>query len=197
MTHRRFQILFLLALILSAPALAAVSPSGNVSNYTGTISVNIPITMEDTAYPPAMFYFFAVFGFVMIGLGIVFIADSTNVPSISIVACGLLAAGCFLICAMSAPYIADSYVSVQSGSVTSVNNYIFSPWVGLAMWGGFVAGIVVTILGTLSFFGMLSRFGIGSAQKGDYLELDGQQNPEDRFGMPEGNYKRIGKGKAK
>ena len=183
--------------LLISPVLGDVSATGNVTNYTGTVAVNVPITMEDVAYPPAMFYFFAVFGFVMIGLGIVFISDNTNVPSGGIVACGLLAMGCFLICAFSAPYVADSYVSVQSGSVTSVNNYIFSPWVGLAMWGGSIAGLVIAILGTLSYFGVFSRKGAGDAQRGDYLETDGPQNPEDSFGRGEQDYKRIGKGKAR
>ena len=183
------RILFALigiALCISV-SLAAVTPYGNVSNYTSpegiSITTNVPLSLEDIAYPQELFYFFAVFGFVMIGLGVVFFSDSTSIPSGGIVSCGIIAFGCFLIDALSAPLVASQYVAYQGTSLVSINNYLFSSWVGYAMWGGAIAGFVIFIAGVLSYFGWFSRKGVGSAQQGDYLETDGDAMQEDTYRM--------------
>lgn len=177
-------LLFMMAVIVSVTA--APYAYGNISNYTApgggsdtiTINTNVPLTMEDTAYPAELFYFLMVFGFCMIGLAIVFVADNTNVPSISITACGLISMGCFLISAYIAPLVASTTVSQQAtaGSiyVTSVNNYLFSPWVGYFAWGCFIAAFIVFLTGALSFFGYFHKTGSGKAWRGDYVEQDGQ-----------------------
>jgi hypothetical protein len=77
---------------------------------------------------------------------------------------------------MMAPYVATHAVisQVVSGTiyVTEINTYLFSPWVGYAMWGGGVAGFVMFILGGLSFIGWFHRKGIKDARNGKYIETD-------------------------
>ena len=63
--------------------------------------------------------------------------------------------------------------------VNSVIIYTASPWMSYACWGIAVAGFVVTVAGVLSFWGVFQRKGLAQAQKGDFLEQDGQgQNSE-------------------
>jgi len=159
--------LFLITAGIPIVAGAPVAPYGNVSgsynNTTGSddlyINTNIPLTMEEVAFPPLLFYFFVALGSVCILAGIWFISRPDQIPSYAIMGCGLLAFGAFAIAAVMAPLVASSGSTVHiipgtpnSVYVTEVNTYIFSSWVGWAMWGGALAGFVVFILGTLSMF---------------------------------------------
>ena len=187
MIPRRILLLALGMSLCISLVLASTAPYGNISNYTSpegiSVITNVPITIEDVAYPQELFYLLVVFGILFIGLGIVFIADSTTIPSMSITACGVLSMGSLAIAAFMAPLVAVQYVSYQSLSLTSINNYIFSPWVGLMCWGGATAGFILTVAGVLSYLGWLSRKGVGSAQQGDYLETDGEKQDEETYRM--------------
>lgn len=196
---RGYNLILLLLLIISAiPSIAyaaPVVPFGNDSaisaNYTITsgwdqirIFTNVPLTTEDVAFPIKIFYFFAVFGFAALLLGIVFVANDSYVPSLAILSCGILAMACFFIAATMAPYVATSTITndfvanttTNTIYITEINTYVFSSWVGNAMWGGAVAGLVMTILGTLSFIGWFHRKGLKDAARGKYVETDVQDD---------------------
>jgi len=90
-----------------------------------------------------------------------------------------------------APYTASIIVShiINPGTggntvyVTESAVYVFSPQHAQICWGLFVAGFVEAVLGTLSFFGYFLKTGQGKANKGEYMEHDGE----------DGGYRGVGK----
>jgi hypothetical protein len=160
---RKIQITMIagILLILCISFVSGVVPYGNISNTSGVVvNTNIPLTMEDVAFPPLLFYLFVAIGMLSVFAGIWFIARPDQIPSYAIMACGLFAFGAFLIAAFMAPLVAASGSTVHivpNGTtntvyVTEVNTYLFSAWVGYAMWGGSIAGLIILVLGTLSMF---------------------------------------------
>ena len=182
-------VMLLLALVVS-PVLATNAAYGGVlTNYTNTSGgvnietrVNIPLTVEDVAYPEWLWVLFALVGIGAIAYSISLIARNDGVPSIAIVMCGIFAFGAFLICAYMAPYVAS--IDVTKDVVIGCDNesdqifieqsvtYLFSPWVGWACWGGAIAGFIIAVAGTLSFFGWFHRKGMSEAKRGSYIETD-------------------------
>lgn len=194
---RKYFILVLLALvsILVTPASAdsSVAPYGGVlsnNSYnasTAAINVytNIPLTTEGIAYPPLLFYLFVAAGFISLMAGVWLVARSENVPSIAILMCGVFAFGAFAIAAFMAPYVASTAITQQmldsTMYISSINTYIFSPWVSQACWGGAIAGFIEAVAGTLSFFGWFHRKGMNDAKRGAYIETDTGEVVNSRF----------------
>ena len=187
--------LFVLVACQFVVATEQISPYGGVlMNYTNMSGgneiqtrVNIPLTVEDVAYPDWLFMLLLCTGLAFTIIGILLVARSESIPSAPITFCGIFAFGTFAVCAVMAPLVAtiktntDIVVSCNGTNavyVEQIVTYLFSPWVGWACWGGALAGFVLFVAGVLSYFGWLSRKGIGSAQKGDYLETEGDEEPE-------------------
>ena len=179
---------------------AQIAPYGGVlQNYTNTSGdveiqtrVNIPLTVEDVAYPDWLFAILAIAGLVFCIIGIYFVAKCNCIPSAPILFCGIFAFGLFTICALMAPLVAHVQTSTdivvnctgeKTVMVEQTVTYLFSAWVGYACWGGALAGIVLAVAGALSWLGWLNRTGIGEAQKGQYLETDGEESKEEYFRM--------------
>ena len=146
--------------------------------------VNIPLTVEEVAYPDWLFALLAIAGLVFVGYAISLIARNESVPSIAILMCGIFAFGIFVICAVMAPYVAS--IDITKDVVIGCNNesdqifieqsvtYLLSPWVGWACWGGALAGLLIAIAGGLSFLGWFNRTGMNEAKRGQYIETDGR-----------------------
>jgi len=197
------QIILVLVLLMSIQCAAAeiavgqdATAFGNVSgNYTSTtgtdnihVLVNFPLTMENVAFPLDIFYFFAILGSAALLIGIAYTAKSDSVPSVAILSCGLLAMGAFFVAAMLSPYVASQTINqdIVCGTpndiyITSINTYVFSPWVALAMGGGGAAGLLMSILGGLSFIGWFHRKGIKDASRGKYLESDVEDDQPGKY----------------
>jgi hypothetical protein len=193
-------LLYLLVLLLCLPHVAASfdnTPMAGVgANFTSSIGndlmesfVNIPVTMEDVAFPVALFYILMVLAFGILLFGIWFATRPEYIPANGIISCGILAMGLFFALAMMSPYVSTTTVTQlivpttgSSGSITlnatntlyltTVNVYQFSSWVAYMMWGGGVAGLVEAILGALAYLGWFHRKGLKNAQKGKYVETD-------------------------
>ncbi len=191
-------ILLILALFILTQAVSAEQTSaygGVLQNYTNTSDgvdihtrVNIPLTVEDVAYPDWLFAILAATGLSFCVLGIIFVARSDSIPSAPMLFCGLFAFGSLAACAVMAPYVAtirttsDIVVNCSGEPAIYIEQtvtYLFSAWVGYACWGGALAGIILAITGVLSWLGWLHRTGIGKAQRGEYLETDGEASQED------------------
>lgn len=147
----------------------------------------IPLTVQEIVYPLEFWYACWYFSWICLILGILMTAFRTHVPSLAIVAFGILAFGGFLICAVMLPYTATMHIDTQviqnfnkdgtstgnnSVYVTQVADYRASTVHAWICWGLSVAGFVEMILGTLSFIGWFHRKGIKDAGKGKYLETD-------------------------
>jgi len=181
---RFFGMILIIALIVSPSLAAGVAPIGgvvgngtfNTSGVDITVYANIPTTTEDVAYPASLFYAIAAIGALMSLLAIWFISHHDNVPSIAILCCGAIIFATFLIDAFMAPYVASTVVAqqvcVDTMYVTTINTYLFSPWVSYMCWGMATFGLLVTIAGALSFLGWFQRKGMKNAKKGKYLETD-------------------------
>ena len=180
------------------------APMGNVTGayqiYQGNdfwdINTNVPITTADNCYPEEVWLTIIGISIAFLFLATVFIARSESVPSIAITICGIVTFGMGLVASEMAPLV--GYVKTFSqviatvgsnGAVTlnatntiyvnSVIIYTTSPWMSYSCWGIAAAGFVVAIAGVLSFWGVFQRKGLAQAQKGDFLEQDGQgQNSE-------------------
>ena len=196
-----WHLLIFILLLLCIQPITAVSDTnqsayGNVSgNYTTIIGadnvhilVNVPLTMEDIAFPTDIFYFFAILGSASLLIGTAYTAKSNSVPSIAILSCGLIAMGAFFIAAMLSPYVATQTINqdIVCGIpndiyITLINTYVFSPWVALAMVGGGAAGLLMSILGGLSFIGWFHRKGIKDASRGKYLESDVEDDQPGKY----------------
>jgi hypothetical protein len=191
---KKILLLLIFLLVIPFSVHAQQSAYGNVSgNYivpagsdTAIINTNIPITLEDSAYPLDIFYFFAIIGVIGIFGGIWFSSRPDQIPCNAIIACGILACGAFYIASVMAPLVAVQQFStditnVQPATIylTETNIYVFSPWVSWAMDGGAIAGFIVALLGTLSYLGWFSRKGLKDAWNGKYLETeDGSGTPQ-------------------
>ena len=209
-----FGLFLIIAALVILPA--AVSALDNVTAYGGTMDVynvtsgnqllqirtNIPLTVEDIAYPDWLFEIMIAIGLVFLVSSLWFIARPTDVPSIAITMSGIIAFGCYSACALMAPYVAHidatrdiifntdgTYIIAVTQSVT----YLLSYWVGYACWGFALAGGVITIAGALSWAGYLHKKGLGDAAAGDYIESDmvGRGDPSTL------EYKRVGNGRPK
>jgi len=198
-----FKIILLLAIILSSIAIVSadqISPYGGVlANYTNQsgdseiqVRTNIPLTVEDVAYPDWLFALMVIIGSIFLVYSAMLIAMHETIPSISMIFCGVIATGVFAACALMAPLVANIKTNTDIVvSLTGTNTiyteqtvtYLLSSWVGWAMWGLALAGFVVFIAGVLSMFGYLQRKGVGEAQKGNYLELDGDATDEETYRM--------------
>lgn len=198
--HYLFYLLILLLVVppisATSESFTNVAMNGAATNYTYQVGndqleaiVNVPTTIEDVAYPVEFFYIFLAAGIGILLYGIWFATRPDYIPSMGIIACGFLALGIFFALAEMAPYVATTSVIQQivptvaaSGAtplnatntiyLTTVNNYVFSSWVGYMMWGGGVAGLVEAILGSLAYIGWFHRKGLKNAQKGKYIETD-------------------------
>ena len=183
---------FLLAAIVSPVTADAVAPYGGVLvNYTNQSGgseiqtrVNIPTTVEDVAYPDWLFYILVTAGLVFIIIGIWCVSRSDSVPSLAMIFTGVMAGGSFLVSAYMAPLVAtiktntDVVVSCTGANsiyVEQTVTYLFSDWVGWACYGGAAAGGIIIVAGALSLFGLLPRRLLGQAERGQYLEMDGEQ----------------------
>ena len=166
--------------------------TGVMQNYTNTngtvpvqILVNVPISNEDTVYPEWLFVFMGIVGVSFLIYSASLIARPDTIPSISMVYSGIIAFGSFLSMAMMSPLVGMTNVfsSVVNGTVyvTQTATFTLSPWVSYACWGFAIAGFIVVVAGVLSFFGWLNRKGIGDAQKGNYLETDGESTDENTY----------------
>lgn len=200
MNYRLIIILLILSFVISVVSADQIAPYGGVlANYTnqsgGTeiqIRTNIPLTVEDVAYPDWLFALMAIAGFAFILYSAVLIATHDTIPSLSMMYCGIIAFGTFAACAVMAPFVASiktntdivaSYTGNNTIYIEQTVTYLLSPWVGWACWGMALAGFVVLIAGVLSQFGYLKRRGIGSAQQGEYLETDGDEEREETYHM--------------
>jgi hypothetical protein len=100
---------------------------------------------------------------------------------------GVISFGIFAALAIMSPLVGYTSVfsSVVNGTayITQTVVYSMSPWMAWACWGMALAGFVVLIAGVLSQFGYLKRRGIGSAQQGEYLETDGDEEREETYHM--------------
>lgn len=158
----------------------------------------VPLTVQDVVYPLEFWYTVWWISWVCLILGILMTVFNDRIPSIAITAFGVLAFGGFLICAFMLPYTAQIYIDQQviqnvdkagvslgnnSIYITQVADYRASPVHAYICWGLSIAGFIEMILGALSFFGWFARKGVGSAQKGDYLETDGDAVQEDTYRM--------------
>ena len=193
-------LLYLIVLLLCFPHVSAafsnVPMSGVGANYTSLIGndlletfTNIPVTLENVAFPVEFFYILLVAAFGILLFGIWFATRPEYIPANGIIACGLLAMGLFFSLAMMSPYVSTTTVTQlivpttgASGSITlnatntlyltTVNVYQFSSWVAYMMWGGGVAGLIEAILGSLAYLGWFHRKGLKNALKGKYIETD-------------------------
>jgi hypothetical protein len=214
-TKMRVQIIFiiLLSMAMFSPVMAQtnVSAYGGVmelsSNTSGNdtlqIRTNIPLTVEDIAYPDWLFAIIAVIGLIFLVASIWFISRPDDVPIIAMLMSGFITAGCYTACAMMAPYVASIQVTRDivvgtDGSntiyVTQSVTYLLSPWVGWACWGMALAGGIVVIAAALSWAGYLDMKGLKAASEGRYLETDMPEGGQDQSSL---SYKRMGNGKAK
>jgi hypothetical protein len=190
-------VILLLAIVVGiSPVLAApVDPyTGVMQNYTNTngtvpvqILVNVPISAEDVVYPEWLFVMMGLIGSAFLLYSAHLVARSDTIPSMSLIYCGVIALGIFS--AMSVMSALVGYTSVFSSIenetvyITQTAVFTLSPWVAWACRGFALAGFVVMIAGVMSYFGWLKRKGIGAAQKGDYLETDGDAVDEETYKM--------------
>ena len=189
-------LLLLLVFVVISPALAGpVSPySGVMQNFTNTngtvpvqILINVPISTEDVVYPEWVFVLLGVIGASFLIYSATLIARPDTIPSISMMYSGIISFGIFAALAIMSPLVGYTSVfsSVVNGTayITQTVVYSMSPWMAWGCWGMALAGFVVLIAGVLSQFGYLKRRGIGSAQQGEYLETDGDEEREETYHM--------------
>ena len=165
----------------------------------------VPLTTQDTAYPIEFFYTLFLLSFGCLLLGVHYTSYKDHVPSIAILACGVLAFGGFLICAVMLPYTAQLYVDQQvlqnvdksgvpvgnnSVYINQVADYRASTFHAYVCWGLSIAGFVEMILGALSFIGWFQRKGIKDASRGKYIETDIE---DDEMARPKKKFSRVNK----
>jgi hypothetical protein len=156
----------------------------------------VPLTVQDNVYPLEFWYASWYLSWLCLILGILMTVFRDRVPSIAIMAFGILAFGGFLICALMLPYTASMLIDVQviqnvdkmgvslgnnSVYITQVADYRASTPHAWICWGLSVAGFVELVLGVLSLLGWLKLEGIGRAQRGEYLETDGEPVDENEY----------------
>ena len=147
----------------------------------------VPLTVQDIVFPLEFWYSSWYLSWLCLILGILMTVFKDRVPSMAIVAFGLLAFGGFLICAFMLPYTASMFVTteviqnvdklgVATGNntvyITQVADYRASPVHAWICYGMSMAAFIMTILGTLSYIGWFHRKGFKEATRGKYIETD-------------------------
>ncbi|MDD4391074.1 MAG: hypothetical protein PHW03_09840 [Eubacteriales bacterium] len=147
----------------------------------------VPLTTQNVAYPIEIFYAVFFVGVLFLAIGVIATSKSDSVPSLTITACGIIVFGCFMICALMLPYTAYLHVNEQviqnvdkfgvgtgnnSVYITQIADYRASTWMSWMCYGFSIAGLIMMILGTLSFIGWFARKGIRDAANGKYLETE-------------------------
>lgn len=159
---------------------------------------SVPFSLEGSAYPLDFWTYLFLISFGMLVLGILLASIHTHIPSMGITAFGILAMGGFAICAMMSPYVADVHVehnvlqNVDKLGVPIGNNSVYltqtavyplSPAIAQICWGLMIAGFLESVLGALSYFGWFIKTGQNKANRGEYIETDGD----------DGGYRGIGR----
>ena len=169
-------LLLCLALLVIVPVHAdRVAPySGANTNYTQRVGndfmesyVNVPYTMEDVGYPETLFYalFFTGVAFTLFGFWLG--RDPEHIASYTLMGTGVVAGGVFLICALMAPLVCTHTLQTivvpttgENGSIAlnATNTvyqvesvtFLFSAWIGYALFGAAALGGILILLGFLS-----------------------------------------------